>query len=652
MRYPHLFSPFMLGGVEVRNRVVVLPMGTRFADAGRPSDRDVAFYAARARGGVGLIITGGTVVHENSAPRERDLHEAFRPEYRPDYARLADAVHRHGTKLFAQLMHRGREANPANVGASLLAASALPSATTPVTPRAMSTAEIADVVEGYAASARNLVDAGFDGLEIHAAHGYLLGGFLSPATNHRDDAYGGSSEARARFVVEVATALRAELPDGAALGVRISGDEEIEGGIDPAEAGRLARLFEATGLIDYVSVAIGIRGAYLKDMSHPTGIAVPLARAVRDATTLPVIASQRITHPALAEEILADGDADLIGLARAHVADPAWTAKAAAGTPERILPCVGCLQECRSRHVGVGCVHNPTSGHEAELGAHTTATTPRRVVVVGAGPAGLEAARIAAERGHEVLVLERAREPGGQVRLAATAPHRAELDGVVSFRTAELQRLGVELRLGVDADAATVLAQRPDAVVVATGAGPLAPRFEVADDARVLDPWALFEPRGRSGRLSGTHRAVVIDDGTGFWEGVSAAELLAADGVAVTLVTPARQVGGAIPVESVGPTMRRLRARNVTLRPMTAVAAVEADRVSVYDPFRLAAVHTLEEEHLPADLVVLAGPKLGVGHLRDELTAEGLEVHAAGDCLSPRQIRDAIVEGHLVGRAL
>lgn len=651
-KYPLLFSPFRLREVELKNRVVLLPMGTFLAQAGRPSDRDRAFFEARAEAGVGLIITGGTHTHVTSTGRDRRTFEAFRSEYIDDFAGLVDRVHRHGTKIFGQLMHRGREANPADVGPLLHAPSSVRSPTTPVTPRTMSRADMDDITEGFVVSARNLVRAGYDGLELHGAHGYLLGEFLSPAVNRRDDEYGGSTEARAKFILEIAEAVRAELPEDKPLGIRISGEEEIEDGMDRLEACRLAGVLDATGLFDYLSVAVGIKGSYIKDMSHSTGYAVPLARALRQASSLPVIVSQRITHPPFAEEILENGDADLVGVARAQIADPEWVKKARQGQEDRILPCVSCLQECRTRHVGIGCMHNPTSGHEEEYGPLVPAEVVKRVIVVGAGPAGLEASRIAAERGHQVTVIERQREPGGQVRLAASAPNRAELDGVVSFRMAELDRLGVEVRLGVEATAESLLAEQPDAIVIATGAAPMAPNFPVAEDAVVLTVWDLFDPGQGISVPSDARTAVVIDDGNGFWEGCSSAELLAERGLAVQLITHTRTIAGAIPVESVGPLMQRLRRRNVKMRIMTAVSSVDAGSVSVYDPHRLAATRSLEEEQLPADVVVLAGPKQVNDQLRRQLVGVDVELHAAGDCLTPRQAMFAVTEGHRVGRAL
>jgi 2,4-dienoyl-CoA reductase (NADPH2) len=620
-------------------------MGLKFSNNGALTLDDLAFYEARAAAGVGLIITGGTIVHESSVLRGRRQQEAYRAENVAGFASLAETVHRYDTKIFGQLFHRGREPIADSDG-PLLAPSVVASPTSHQFPHALTVPEIRELTRSFAQSARHLMEAGFDGVELHGAHGYLIGQFLSPHANHRTDSYGGSLPNRARFAVEVGDAVR-EAIGTIPLGLRISADEELEDGLREPESSELAAFLSASGLFEYLSVAVGVRGSYVKDMSHANGIAVPLAAAVRKASGLPVIASQRITHPTLAEEVLATGAADVIGMARAHIADSQWTRWAREGALDRILPCVGCLQDCRSGNGGIGCVHSPVSGRERRWGSLARSSERRRVVVVGAGPAGLEAARIAAERGHRVVVLEQAEAPGGQVAMAALAPGRAEIDGVVSFRIGELDRLGVTLRLGTEATIDVVLAEEPDAVIVATGSRPGPAAFPIGPGSTVWDLWQLFRAPDH---FAQGDVVVVVDDGSGSWETYSAAELLAERGVAVTLVTPASAIANGIPTESVGPLLRRLSARNVTLLPMTAVSEVTPGEVLTYEPARLAARHVLEERKLTATAVVHVGPKVPDDALALMLAPHVTELRVIGDALTPRRISQAVLEGHDAGR--
>lgn len=651
LRFPRLFEPLTIGTVTLPNRIVMLPAGPSLAFDGSVSDRDLDYFEARARGGVGLVVLGGTTVHETSQLRSRPLREAYRREHVARFARVARTVHRHGTKIVGQLVHLGRE----TIGESDLpmwAPSAVRSPRTPQTPHAMTSAEIEEVIEGFAESAGNLRDAGFDGVELHAAHGYLIAQFLSPAANHRDDHWGGSLTNRTRFALRVIEAIRARCGADFLVGARISAIEELEDGLDLPASVAIAERLATVGCVDYLSVAIGTRGAYVKDMAAPAGIAVPLARAVRQATGLPVVASQRITHPTLAERVLEAGDADLIGMARALIADPMWPTWARDGRPERITPCVGLAQDCRRYNGdgGVSCAHNPTAGRERELLAPLPrVATPRRVVVVGGGPAGLEAARVAAERGHDVVLFERERELGGRIALAALAPNRAEIDGVVSFRADELERLGVRLRIGVEAGVAQIRAEAPDAVVVATGSRQQPPDFEVDPAANVVDVATLFR-RGPA-VLSGVRHAVVVDDGNGFWDTYSAAEFLAANGVRTAVLAAGGRLAGGIPFESVSSLLARLRGAAVDLRVLTAVSAVAPGAVTVYDPYRLAARRELQESTVDADLVVLVGPMEGDDRLAGALDGS-VDVHLVGDCVAPRRLTHAILEGHRVGRRL
>ena len=648
-RFPHLFSPLTIGTLELRNRIVVLPMGTRYSQNGEVHDKDVAFYRARAEGGVGLVITGGTVVSPFSSLRDGRAKEAFCRENIPGFARLASAVHEHGARIFGQLYHRGREAVPSSAG-PMAAPSAIRSPTSPAIPHELTRGEIEGLVAAFTTSAANLLEAGYDGIELHAAHGYLLSQFLSPRANQRADEYGVDVDGRLRFLREVVDEIRRQLGDGFPLGVRLSADEEVEGGLDLDQSVDIARRIAATGSVDYLSVAIGVRGHYLKDMSNGNALTATHSRAIRDATDLPVITSQRITHPPLAEALLAEGAADLIGMARAHIADANWTRHARSGDLDRILPCVGSLEDCRSRADGVGCVHSPVAGREQTHAVLTSADVARRVVVVGAGPAGLEVSRIAALRGHQVTLLERADHLGGQIAMAATNPHRAELEGIISFRREAIDRLGVDVRLSTTATPEAIEDLAPDVVVIATGARAAQTSIPmIAFDARVLDLWEVHQPEAD---LGGASRVVVVDDGNGSWETFGTAERLAASGLHVTIISSSRTIGSGIPSESIDPLLRRLRRRSVDIKPLTAVSAIEEGVVRTYDPHRLAATHMLDEQTLEAGAVVLAGPKAPDDELYREVRERFPDVRAVGDCVSPGRITHAILGGYEIAREL
>lgn len=652
--FPHLLSPFQIGGLTLRNRVVMLPMGSRFAREGKPMPGDIAFYGARSEAGVGLIITGGTPVHRTGTLRNRAAFEAFNDACLPAFAEFAGKVRAGGARLIGQLYHRGSE----TMGDSdwpTWAPSPVAAPFDPQIPHEMSRAEIDEMVSGFAHSARNLTQAGFDGIEIHAAHGYLVAQFLAERSNRRSDEYGGCEAGRMRFLLRLVEAIRSEIGSDRPLGVRISAVEgaDIEGGITLDYSKRIAEALARSQAVSYISVTFGVRGAYVKDMSVPVAPTVDMAEQIRRASGLPVIAGQRINHPPLAERVLAQGKADLIGMARPLIADGEWVRKAEARRLDEIRPCVACNQVCRSGIMG--CLHNPTSGREVlwPPGSLRVAAQRKRIVVVGGGPAGLEAALVAAQRGHSVVLFEAHAQLGGQVRVAALAPHRTEIDGVVSWRSAELKRLGVEVRLGVRADADRVLAERPDAVVVATGSQPERPTVDGADDPRVIDVIRVLDPDpDAAALLQRAGRAVVVDNGAGFWETCSAAEALAGRGIAVSYLSPTRSFAEGLPFEASPPLLARLRGLGVELLAMHRVAWIDDGGVTAYDSVASTATGVLKDRLLPADLIVLYSGKRVLDDLVEPLRAAGTAVHRVGDCVSPRRINHAIFEAHAVAREL
>ncbi|NIH88043.1 mycofactocin system FadH/OYE family oxidoreductase 2 [Amycolatopsis granulosa] len=640
-----LFEPLRLGPVEVRNRIVFAAHLTNYAAGNLPTEQHAAYYAARAAGGAGLIISEEHVVHPSDWPYEKVIH-GYRPEVVPGYRRITGAVHAHGVPIFAQLNHNGGQAWSRYSRRVVWAPSPVPDPLFREVPKAMSRAEIAEVVAGYGRVARHCAEGGFDGVEIQCSQSSLVRGFLAPATNLRTDDYGGPLVNRARILREIIGTVRAAIGPSRALGVRLSGDDLVEGGVTLGEAVEVARMI-APG-VDYLNTSIGVATATLylvePSMAVPRGYALPVAGAFRRAVSLPVVGIGRIKDPAEAEHALAEGLCDLVGVVRGQIADPAFAARARAG--QAVRTCLSCNQECAGR-VGLnrwlGCVANPRAGREA-VPLPAPGPRPKRVLVVGGGPAGLRAAATAAQRGHQVTLYERAASAGGQIALAATAPGRAELGDLVRDLTRECRAEGADLRTGVAVTASRLLAEAPDAVVLATGARPVVPEW-AAGLPRVV------HARDVLGGVSPSGSVVVIDE-TGFHPATSVAELLARRGCRVTLSTPGMVVG-----QDLGITLdrelfaRRAHALGVTesTDEMVLGAAAAEDGGVVLRVLR----HTTGEvRQVHRDWVVCATHQAPEDSLWHALRDAPFPVLRAGDCLAPRRAHAAVVEGHRAGVSL
>lgn len=643
---PH--EPLRLGPVTLRNRIVFPAHLTNFAVDGEITDRHIAYYVARARGGAAMIVTEEHTVHPSDRPYEK-LIRGWDPDVLPGYRRLTDAVHAHDTRILAQLNHNGAQGTGMYTGRPLWAPAPDPDPLFREVPVAIGEREIGELVAGYADVARRCADGGFDGVEIQCSQASILRAFLAPGTNPRTDGYGGDRDRRARLLLDIVTAVRAAIGPGLVLGVRLSGHDGTPGGLCIDDAVHVARLLEATGTVDYLSTSVGVATETLHlveaPMSTPHGYSLFVPDAIGAAVDLPVVGVGRFTTPDQVRDALTDGVCDLVGAVRAHIADPGFAGKTLGGRGDEIRPCIGCNQDCIGR-VGlgrpIGCAVNPHAGYE-EIPLPAPAV-PARVLVVGAGPAGLQAAVTAAQRGHTVTVLERETLPGGQIRSAATAPHRGELIGAVAALEAECRRLGVEIRTGADAAAATVRAHRPDAVVVATGARPRRPDWagtsrRVVDVRDVLDGHA--EPAGR---------VLVVDD-LGFHQATSVAELLADRGCVVTVCTSGMIVG-----QDLGLTLemngwiRRAHDKGIDQVTDVVVAAVAetGDGVEVTLLNHL----TGETSCCTVDHVVVATHQEPVDELWHELHGENFRLICVGDAVTPRRLDSAIIEGMRAAAAL
>jgi len=652
-RYRLLFTPLALGPVVVRNRIVFSAHLTNYAQDGAPSEQHTAYYEARAAGGAGLIVTEEHSTHPTDWPYEKMIH-GFDPAVIPGYRRITDAVHRHGTPIFAQINHNGGQGSSMYSRLPLWAPSPVADPLFREVPKAVDAAEIDEIVDGYARVAGHCVEGGFDGIELQCSHSSIVRGFLSPATNRRTDDYGGSLENRSRLLLRLVAAVRRTVGGDVALGVRLCGDELIEGGTTLEDALWVAQALEATGAVDYLNTSIGVATATLymieASMQVPPAYALWIASALRKAVSLPVIGVGRFKDPLQADRALRDGHADLIGVVRGQIADPDFAAKARAGHASWIRACLSCNQECVGRmglNRWLGCIENPRAGREA-IALAAPPSARRRVVVVGAGAGGMQAAIAAARRGHQVDLYEAQDQPGGQVRVAASVPSRAELGDLVRNQLAEASRLGVRFHFGQRAGADLVVAAGADAVVVATGALPERPWW-AGTAARVLDVREVLEARA-----SPAGRVLVVDE-LGFHQATSVAELLADRGCALEVVTPAMVVGQDLGVTLDQETWwMKAAAKGISETTDTIVTGlVEREDGALSVELQQ---HTtgLASERVVDWVVCASPPRPDDGlwrELRDRL-APGIALERVGDCVAPRRAHAAVIEGDRVGASL
>ncbi len=638
--FPALFVPGSIGTMALKNRLIMPPISTNLAgEDGTVSEELLLYYAERAGGGVGLVTVENVCI---AYPLAR--HGAAQPRFDedvfiPGLRRLTDAIHLGGAKAAVELTHPGMNAGLRYIeGETPIAPSTVPRSKDGLVPRALSREEVVEVVEEYVGAARRAKQAGFDAVELQACHGLLINQFLSPLTNKRQDEYGGDRENRIRFLVEIVQRIKRRVGVDFPVMVRLVAEDMIEGGVTSEEGCWFARRLEEAGA-DALHPDFGLGGKEkrLEPMPYPQAWRVYLAERIKAAVSIPVIAVGVIREPGVAEEILEAGKADFVALGRALNADPQWPNKAQAGEVASIRRCIGCNECVIARHIAdapLRCSVNATVGRSPEECRLEPAPVPKRVLVVGGGPAGMEAARVAALRGHRVTLYEQEPRLGGMLNVAAVPPGKDKLNWIPEYFAHELARLGVEVHLGRPLDAEKVRGLKPDVVIVATGSRPAIPPIAGVDGPNVLVAQELL---ARQMRFTGQRFAIV----GGGMLGLEAAEYLAVQGNGVTVLKRYETIGRSIEPLYRDYLLRELKKHGVEIMTRVEVEAIQADGVLVLDKAG-------EERIVPADQVVLARAATPSNELAHVLRDLGPIV--VGDAAQPRKIINAIEEGYLAAR--
>ena len=647
--FPHLFQPIKLGTKEAKNRIMRVATTANLADRNRVGERLLEFYRTLAKGGVGTIVTEAMRVSsaESYGPGALVVHDRASVE---GLRKLADACRAEGALLIGQLNHGGRQHLASRVMPHTVAPSAIACPRSGGVPHALSTREVREMVETHIMCAVHCIDAGMDGVEIHGAQGHLIQQFVSPFSNRRTDEYGGNFENRLRFTREVIGGVRRRIGRNAIIGYRLGVEELTPGGLGIEDTLQVARCLVEDGHIDYLSLSQGNFNSietHLPDRHWPILAFHDLHARFKAVTgNVPVVASTRIQRPEQAERVLAAGEADMIGMCRALLVDPEWPNKARRRQADDIRRCIACNQ-CWGWISGgepIACAINPVAGREYQWKELVRAQSPRHVVVVGGGPAGLEAARVSALRGHRVTLLEADGELGGRLKHVHELANYGEMRNLFEFLIPQIEKAGVAVKTGTRGTVETILAEKPDDIILATGANAIAPSIDGDGSVPVLAGEESVSLEG----LNGSH--VVMMDEDGYYWSAAMAESLAASGKKLTIASRFFEVFREIPMVSRIAMVREMDKQGAQLKPNMAVARASNGGV-VLTHYLTGREEVIED----VAAVVWVGAARANGDLAEELLSAGIEksrLRTIGDAFSPRRLPQALTEAHAAARAV
>lgn len=648
--FKHLFTPLKIGNVVVPNRIVLTAAGNNYhSSAVAPNERVINYYEARAKGGVGLIITAQHwVCWPTTNP---DRHTAMESDsVIPALKKVADAIHQYDTKVFGQISQIGSYTSGRSLGGGSPLAPSAVSRVNPfhpgrhAIPHEMDQDDIDRFIKAYGTAARRMKEAGYDGVEIRAIQGFFIAAFLSPVANVRTDQYGGSFENRLRFLLEVIDSVRENVGRDFVVGVRFPGDEFLDGGFTLDDGKKIAQRLEATGKLDYLYPCHGSYGTeHVPSMYYPLAAFIYIPAAIKELVNLPVFGTGRINDPVLAETILANNQADIIGMTRALIADPEMPNKARDGRLDEIRRCIACNEGCLPKTyqtLPTICAINPETGREKEW-AIVPAETKKNVMVIGGGAAGLETARVAALRGHKVTLYEKEDSLAKELTIGSKVPGREGFEDFKRYMDYQMKLLGVDVRLGVTVTPEMVVELNPDAVVVATGAVPYIPEIPGADGFNIFEMRQVLQEEVEVGQN------VIVADYQHHIYGMDVADFLAERGKKVELLTDSAFAGGELDYYTLQDIYTRLLTKGVVITPFAKLKEIRGNTVVAY--------HVLSDAERViegVDAVVFATDGKADDSLYRALKGKVKELYEVGQCVSPRKLLDSVEDGAIVGRKL